>query len=112
MVVSKLLKLWYGVTVLYGLLSALLPRRALGLSLRAWNCGLENVSELEPRPWYVRATRAVGVGMIATGLVGFVLEQRASTAAAADDGREVRGNEPVTVEVGSDDENDGDGTPN
>ena len=106
MVVSKLLKLCYLGTALYGLLSALLPRRALSLSLRGWNCGLENVSELEPRPWYVRATRAAGVGMIATGLVGFALEQRASAAVGAADDTDGDEDEPVTVDVDFDDEDE------
>ncbi|SDQ29935.1 hypothetical protein [Natronobacterium texcoconense] len=77
MVVSKLLKLCYAVTVLYGSVTALSPKRSLAVSLRCWYCGFENVSELEPKPWYVRATRAVGVGMIAAGVAGFVLEDRA-----------------------------------
>ena len=78
MVVSKLLKLCYGVTVLYGVATLVVPKRVLAVSLRLWNLGIENVSELEPRPWYVRCTRAVGAGMIVTGVVGFVLEERAS----------------------------------
>ncbi|SFB71095.1 hypothetical protein SAMN05444422_101386 [Halobiforma haloterrestris] len=97
MVVSKLMKLCYAGSALYGLLAAATPRRALALSLRAWTPGLENVSELEPREWYVRNTRAVGVGMLAAGLAGLALEQRAAeteeTAEGTDDG-------PVTVEVG------------
>ncbi|MFA9425411.1 hypothetical protein [Natronorubrum sp. A-ect3] len=85
MVCSKLLKLCYASSALYGLLTALAPKRSLSLSLNCWKRGFENVSELEPKPWYVRSTRAVGIGMIAAGLAGFALEERARKAAAAAD---------------------------
>lgn len=95
MVVTKFLKLCYGVTALYGIAALLAPKRVLAVSLRVWNFGFENVSELEPLPWYVRCTRAVGAGMVATGVVGFALEDRASEPALEDD--EETG--PVVVEV-------------
>lgn len=63
--------------IVSGLLALLSPRRAVSFDARLWNCDLENVGDLEPKPWLVRSTRAVGVGLIATGVVGYVLEGRA-----------------------------------
>ena len=67
------LKLGYGTLVLKGLLAAVAPRKALVLVTAAWRLGFENVGELEPREWYVDATRAAGVGLLAAGLTGLVL---------------------------------------
>lgn len=73
----------YAWLIVNGLLAVLSPRRAVALEAKLQNCGLENVGDLEPRPWLVRATRAVGVGLIATGVTGLVLEGR--TAEESDD---------------------------
>ena len=97
MVVSKLLKLCYGTIVLYGIASVLAPKRVLAVSLRLWNVGIGNVSALEPRPWYVRYTRALGAGMVVTGLVGLGLEERASEPEPEDDPAEETGD--VVVEL-------------
>ncbi|MFW6458911.1 MAG: hypothetical protein ACOCY6_05840 [Halodesulfurarchaeum sp.] len=66
----------YGWIVLQGLLAALLPKQLVGLSTRLSLCGFENADQLEPKPWYVTAVRATGVGLIAAGLTGLVLERR------------------------------------
>ncbi|AXR79254.1 hypothetical protein [Natrarchaeobaculum sulfurireducens] len=73
---SPLLKVCYALTTLYGIVTMLAPKRALSASLKLWSVGLENVSELEPRPWYVRHTRAVGAGMVVAGVVGCLLQRR------------------------------------
>ena len=39
----------------------------------AWRLGFENVGDLQPREWYVDATRAAGVGLLVAGLTGLVL---------------------------------------
>lgn len=70
---SKLLRVGYAVVALKGLFSAVAPRLALRLDLKWLSLGLKNVSELEPREWYVTAVRATGVGMLAAGGVGLLL---------------------------------------
>jgi hypothetical protein len=97
------LKLGYGWLVLQGLLAALAPRKAIVFATGAWRLGFENVGDLEPREWYVRATRAVGVGLLAAGLTGLLLVGRdrdeaepsdtASEGTPDDDG-------PVRVDIG------------
>ncbi|MFC4246377.1 hypothetical protein ACFOZ7_05130 [Natribaculum luteum] len=77
MVTSGLRKLWYGWMIVQGLAAAASPRRSLALNLRIWGCGFENVADLEPRPWYVRLVRAAGVGLVAAGIAGVLLEDRA-----------------------------------
>ncbi|QGN08234.1 hypothetical protein Hrd1104_09210 [Halorhabdus sp. CBA1104] len=76
----KLRRLGYAWIALHGLLSALLPKQLLNLSIRTWLSGFENPGDLEPRDWYLRAVRAAGVGMIAAGLTGIVLERDAESA--------------------------------
>jgi hypothetical protein len=49
------------------------------LNRRLWGLALENAAAIEPRPWYVRAIRAGGVGMIAAGVAGLALERAAET---------------------------------
>ncbi|ERJ06970.1 hypothetical protein HLRTI_001048 [Halorhabdus tiamatea SARL4B] len=65
----------YGWIALQGLLAALLPKQLINLSTRLSLCGFENAAELEPKPWYVDAMRAAGVGMVAAGLTGLLLER-------------------------------------
>jgi len=65
-------KLGYGSLVLKGLFAALAPRKTIVLATGAWRLAFENVGELEPRGWYVRATRAVGAGLLAAGLTGLL----------------------------------------
>ena len=65
----------YGWIALQGLLAALLPKQLVRLSTRLSLCGFENPEELEPKPWYLDAVRAAGVGLLAAGLTGLLLER-------------------------------------
>ncbi|QFU82817.1 hypothetical protein [Natronorubrum aibiense] len=103
MVCSKLLKLWYGTSALYGLLTALAPKRSLSLSLNCWKRSFENVSELEPKPWYVRATRAAGIGLFTAGIAALALEERARQAADNDRADDV---DVIEVDVDEDESAD------
>ncbi|MFC7211737.1 hypothetical protein ACFQL3_14755 [Natronoarchaeum sp. GCM10025321] len=73
---SKLRKIGYGWMALQGLLSLLLPRQSLKLNLKLLGSGFENPTELQPRDWYVRQTRALGAGLVVAGLTGLLLEDR------------------------------------
>lgn len=66
----------YGLLALQGLLGVVSPRRSLRLSTLGYRVAFENVGELEPRPWLVRASRIWGVGALVTGLVGVAVELR------------------------------------
>jgi len=83
---TRLLKLVYAVVALKGLLTALAPRRVLGLIFATWRLGLKNTDELKPREWYVSAVRATGVGMLAAGGVGLLLLDDEDDALAGDHG--------------------------
>jgi hypothetical protein len=83
MVCAKLRKLWYGFLVAYGLVTVVAPRIVTRLSVRKGLRGFENTAELEPTDWYVRAVRASGVGMVAAGGTGLLLEGRAEAREAA-----------------------------
>jgi len=72
---ETLRRVGYGWIALQGLFAAVLPKRLLGLSTRLSLCGFENADELEPKPWYVDAMRAAGVGMLAAGITGLLLER-------------------------------------
>lgn len=73
---AVLRRLGYGWLVVQGLLAALAPERSLSLNLRLCGLALDGVDGLAPKPWYVRAIRATGVGMVAAGGVGLLLEDR------------------------------------
>jgi hypothetical protein len=95
----KLRKLSYAWLLVQGLFAAVAPKRNLDLNVRLWGFPFENAGELEPSDWYVRTVRAAGVGMLAAGGVGLLLEDRAeSTAAESDEEVEVD-DEPETVSV-------------
>jgi len=68
-------RLGYGWIALQGLLAALFPKQAVALSTRFSLCGFENADELDPKPWYLSTVRATGVGMIAAGMTGLLLER-------------------------------------
>jgi hypothetical protein len=70
-------RLGYGWMVAQGLLAALAPERSLSLNMRLCGLALDGVDDLAPKPWYVRAIRATGVGMVAAGGVGLLLEDQA-----------------------------------
>lgn len=55
-----------------GLLAVFLPRQAIKLNAKFLLAGYENPGDLEPKDWYVRATRIAGVGMLVTGLTGLL----------------------------------------
>lgn len=85
---AALRRLGYGWMVVQGLLATVAPERSLALNLRLWGIALEGVDDLSPKAWYVRAVRAAGVGMLAAGGVGLLLEDRAGDDAEGEEGRE------------------------
>jgi hypothetical protein len=98
MAIQRLLPITYVWMLVQGLLSALAPRRAIDLNVRLGLRSFENPGDLEPKDWYVQATRVAGVGMVAAGLAGLLTvagEEDDDEAAAADD--------PVELDVGGDD---------
>jgi len=72
---GKLRRLGYAWIALEGLFAALLPKQMIALSNRMVLCSYENPGDLEPREWYLNVVRAAGVGMVAAGLTGLVLER-------------------------------------
>jgi len=74
MLPAKVRRLGYVLTIVYGLMDAVAPRTTLRLKLAPAGVAFENVEEIEPRPWYLRAARAAGVGMVVAGAVGLALE--------------------------------------
>src|SRR6056297_1926238 len=101
MFTDRLRRASYGWFVVQGLLAAVAPKRSIAFKLKLWGLALDDVDAAEPKPWYVRSVRAAGIGMIATGVSGFVFERRAASAAeqeAADSSPA----EPVAVAVDSD----------
>jgi hypothetical protein len=112
MLPAPLRKAGYAFVALYGLFAALAPRLASSLGVRMGLLGFENTSELEAEDWYVRAVRAAGVGMLAAGGVGLLLEDRAgdgddepefdATTAeetATDEGTPADDDSPVDVDI-------------
>jgi hypothetical protein len=77
MLPAPLRKAGYAFVAAYGLFAALAPRLASSLGVRMGLLGFENAADLEAEDWYVRAVRAAGVGMLAAGGVGLLLEDRA-----------------------------------
>jgi hypothetical protein len=77
MLPAPLRKAGYAFVAAYGLFAALAPRLASSLGVRMGLLGFDNTAELEAEDWYVRAVRAAGVGMLAAGGVGLLLEDRA-----------------------------------
>lgn len=78
MLPAPLRKAGYAFVAAYGLFAALAPQFASSLGVRMGMLGFENTAELEAEDWYLRAVRATGVGMLAAGGVGLLLEDRAS----------------------------------
>ncbi len=114
MLPAPLRKAGYAVVAAYGLFAALAPRFASSLGVRMGMLGFENTAELEAEDWYLRAVRATGVGMLAAGGVGLLLEDRASEDGAgadlegdaatddgmdADDDTAVNDDSPVDVDI-------------
>jgi hypothetical protein len=80
----KLRKVGYAWLLVQGLFTAVAPRQSLQLNVKLWGAPFENPGDLEPTDWYVRTLRAAGVGMLAAGGVGLLLEDRAQETAAAE----------------------------
>jgi hypothetical protein len=106
MLPAPLRKAGYAFVALYGLFAALAPRLASSLGVRMGLLGFDNTSELEAEDWYVRAVRSAGVGMLAAGGVGLLLEDRAGengdepeADAATDDPDEADADDDSPVEV-------------
>jgi len=59
-----------------GVVTALFPRASVRLTKKMIGKNFDNASELEAKPAYLRQLRAVGVGMIAAGGTGLLLEDR------------------------------------
>lgn len=73
--------------IVQGLLTALVPRLGAELTKRALSKNFENADALEPKPAYLRQTRAFGVGLAAAGIAGLAME-RATADAGADEADE------------------------
>jgi hypothetical protein len=78
--------MWYAaLATVSGLLGALLPERVIGLGARLGLGPLyENTGELEPRPWYVRATRIQSLGLAIAGVLALLVGRSGSPAGEAE----------------------------
>jgi len=94
----KCRRLGYAWLVLNGVFYVLAPRLALKLSTKIMLLGYENAGELEPRDWYATSTRAAGVGMIAAGIAGLLLEREPAAADEPDEQMEDEDDE-ITIET-------------
>ncbi len=101
MLPAPLRKAGYAFVAVYGLFAALAPRLASSLGVRMGLLGFDNTAELEAEDWYVRAVRSAGVGMLAAGGVGLLLEDR-----AAEDGDEPEVDATTDDEQGADPDDD------
>jgi hypothetical protein len=88
MLSRNLRRLGYALVLVYGIMDAVAPRTTLRLKLAPATVAFENVGEIEPRPWYLRAARAAGMGMIVAGAIGLALES-----AGGESGRDDAGDE-------------------
>jgi hypothetical protein len=80
MLPAPLRKAGYALVAVYGLFAAVAPALASKVSVKLSQPGYSNTEALEAEDWYLRAVRAAGVGMLAAGGVGMLLEDRAATA--------------------------------
>jgi hypothetical protein len=78
---QQLRRLGYAGVALQGLLSALAPKAGIAVTKRLLGLNFDGTEELDAKPWYVRQTRAVGIGMVAMGVAGLLLEDRAESQA-------------------------------
>ncbi len=74
---STMLKGWSVFVAVQGLITAVLPQLCIFLGKKLLGMNFENASQLEAKPSYLRQVRALGVGMLAAGLTGYLLEKRA-----------------------------------
>ncbi len=61
--------------VVQGVVTAVLPRVTIRLVKLVLSRNFENTDELEPRPMYVRQTRAAGIGLAAAGVAAYAMER-------------------------------------
>jgi len=101
MAMQKLLPVTYAWLVFQGLLASLLPKQAIKLNARLTLSGYENPEDLEPKAWYVRATRVAGVGMLTAGLAGLLSVSQLDDDASADEDETTT--DPIEVEIGEED---------
>ncbi|MFC7228602.1 hypothetical protein N0B31_14415 [Salinirubellus salinus] len=80
---NKMGALW---AIVQGLFAAVAPRRSVALGRRMLSMSFENTEQLEPRASYLRQVRAMGIGLAAAGIAGFVMETVAEDDAAPDGG--------------------------
>ena len=57
-----------------GVLTALAPRLTTRFTKKMLARSFENAEELEPKPAYLRQLRALGIGLAAAGIAGYVME--------------------------------------
>ncbi len=57
-----------------GMLAAVAPKRSAKFGQKMLDKYYENTDALTPKPAYLRQLRALGVGMIAAGIAGLLLE--------------------------------------
>jgi hypothetical protein len=57
-----------------GLLTALVPQLSVKMLKKMVGQNFENAEELEAKPGYLRQLRALGIGLAAAGVAGFVME--------------------------------------
>ena len=61
-------------TAIWGLLTAVAPERVIGTSAQALLVGYENPEDLEPKEWYVQATRVSGLVLAVAALLDYALD--------------------------------------
>lgn len=74
---ATMLKGWSLFVAVQGLITAVVPQLCIYLGKKVVGMNFENAGQLEAKPSYLRQLRALGVGMLAAGLTGFLLEKRA-----------------------------------
>ena len=74
---ATMLKGWSLFVAVQGLITAVVPQVCIYLGKKVVGMNFENAGQLEAKPSYLRQLRALGVGMLAAGLTGFLLEKRA-----------------------------------
>jgi hypothetical protein len=78
---QKLRRLGYASVALQGLVSAVAPKAGVAVTKRLLGVNFDGTDGLDAKPWYVRQTRAVGIGMVAMGVAGLLFEDRAESQA-------------------------------
>lgn len=81
---SKCTKLGAVWAIGQGLLAALAPGKSAEMVRKMLGMSFRNVDELEPRPEYLRQTRAIGIGLVVAGIAGLMLEAVADESDAAE----------------------------